>query len=164
MLADLIEHAEAHAHKTLIERRERQLLPFYHLVTASGESVVIPLPWRSDIEKQLMLLGVKAKAKEIGAVAALFMSESWVSIKRAPTPWHARRVMENLTPPSQDPERREAVFIAATDGADVRGSMLQIVRDKPGGRVLALVKDEKPSSQAEIAGQMIEGIIPRRES
>jgi hypothetical protein len=51
------------------------------------------------------------------------------------------------------------VMIAATDGERTRSKMLQIVRDKPGGRIISLIEDPLSGRATSVEGRMIEGII-----
>jgi hypothetical protein len=160
ILAALVRTGERHAHKCLIERRLASLTGLYHLVApeGGGQDAVFPCTWRNDIEKKILLFAVKATARKIGAVAALCVHEAWMTkIEKGLTPWHTRQRLENLTPPSEDPKRQEIVMIAATDGQRTISKMLQIVRDKPGGRIIALI-DMPIGATAE--GRLIDGIIP----
>jgi hypothetical protein len=115
-------------------------------------------------DKEATIIEVKRRAREMGAVAVMSISEAWMSRVVAPTPWHLNRRLPTMPPPSEDPQRREIVVIAATDGERSVAKLLQIVRDKPGGRIMSLVLDEPPDDGGgvKIGGQMIGGIIPRR--
>jgi hypothetical protein len=162
----LLRWGEAHARRVLIERGQSDLAPFYHLVPpdAGAQHVVVMAIWGSDIEKQLIVLNVKRLAQEIGAIAACFIGEGWMvkSPTQQPwTSWHEQRWLDSVGRPSESPDRVECVEVMATDGERYDGRLLQIVRDKPGGRVIALVGEGVPTA---VRGRLIDDIIPKRDA
>jgi hypothetical protein len=161
-LKALIEGARKQAHRVLIEKRQDQLIPFYHLIVpGEGRDVVIATPCRNEDERVASIAAVAATANMVGAVAALFLSEGWMSVHDMPlTPWHANRLLANHPPPSEDPKRKEVVFALASDGEQTECARWQIVRDKPGGRIIALVEDD--ISNNTIESRLMDGIIPKR--
>lgn len=61
--------------------------------------------------------------------------------------------------PSQHPDRVECVFMVATDGKTAVSRGLQIIRDKPGGRIISLVEHKLPEGVS-LESWMLKGMIP----
>lgn len=164
-LGELLDRGEAHVRNMLLRDRAKSLTPIFHLVALDpSRDRVISVMWRNEIEKQLVLLEIKAAARDIDAVAVLVMTEAWtVSIKAAPTPWHAQRALDAVGPPSESPDRIEVVSIAVSDGENSRMRLLQMVRDKPGGRLVALVphSDSGGGRNESVQGRIFD-VLPRR--
>lgn len=160
-LTALVRQTGEFARRQLIERGETGFTGMFHLVAPEGGTdAVIVCPWQDDKEKLLAIAKVKQIAHLMGAVAALFAGEVWMVTREAPTPWHAKRIFEE-DPPSQQPDRIEAVFAVATDGTDTVANTWQIVRTRPGGPVLALV--ERKEMAGNFSGRLIDGLIPAKE-
>jgi len=159
VITDLLDAGEKHARNILVKRRDKSLTAMFHLVAPDGRpDAVISTPWGNDLQKQIMVAAVKSQAREMHATAALFLSEAWMATESIPlTEWHRKRAAEHFTPPSQRPDRVEVVSMIATDGRDTHGRMLQIVRDKPGGRVIDLVRDGP--DKTDMQSWMFEGMI-----
>lgn len=140
-LKDLVEQSVAYVHKVLIEERQKELMPIFHLVAPpGGQSAVVGTPWNSKFEKQLAVAQVKAMARSIDAQAVVFTTECWLVKRDTPTDWHRQRIHNVI--PSQEPDRMEAVMIAAKNKArDTEVVTLQIIRDKPGGRIISLIRE-----------------------
>lgn len=160
-LTYLVRLGERHARRVLLKDHEKALMPFYHLLTREGD-VVIPCRWENVAEKETMAAVVRATARRTGATAALFVTEAWIvkrQIEKPLSEWHRRQAEEQMraTVPSESPDRIEAVSIFATDGKNQRAAFLQILRDKPGGKIVALVKEQR--SGGEMSGRMLDGII-----
>jgi hypothetical protein len=64
-------------------------------------------------------------------------------------------------PRFSQPDRIEAVSVIATDGSETKARMLQMIRDKPGGRIIALV--EEPYLQRGFSGRLIDGLITKEQ-
>ena len=146
ILNALVDHGVEYVNKILIEDRHKELSPMFHLISRSGkEDAVICTPWGGDLEKKIAVAQVKSMARKIDAQAVCFMTEAWLTKHRVEeplTPWHARREAQNHPPPSESPERIEIVMIIATNPQNEYASrMLQIVRHKPGGKIVSLVPD-----------------------
>jgi hypothetical protein len=154
-LTELLDQGERHARRILLERREKQLTAFYHLVAPRGPDRIVVCTWRNDIDKQLAVFQIKALSREMGAVAAMFISESWMLSVPVGDPIP-------IDPPAQDARRQEVVMMLATDGRETRARSLQIKRDKPGGRIVDLVADETTRLGGKFAGRLIDGIIEVR--
>jgi len=151
-LDDLVRLAGEHAERVLVKERQPQLLATYLLFSPAG-TFIVPCMWRSDIQKQLMVLEVRHLARDRHARAASFVSEGWMVQRSTDKPqWDL--------PPSQDPKRQEVVIAYATDGAAKKAMRWQIVRDKPGGRVISLVQLGGILSGAMLESRLIDGIIP----
>ena len=167
-LQDLIDLGVRHAHKILIEERQPSLKHFYHLVLRNGDTALLPVAWNSEIQKQLTLLGVKKAAEKLDAVMAMGISEAWALVSPRPRSkedseaWLDKALRD---PIRESPQRQECVMIFATDGERSIGQMLHIHRDKPGGRIVALVPNEVIASGEShmLEGRLID-ILPRRTS
>ena len=153
-LKALVRIAGNAARKQLIEHGEREFVGMFHLVAPDGQpDAVIACPWHDDQEKLLAIAEVKKISRRMGAVAAMFASEVWLVRRDAGHLW------ESEDPPSQQPDRIEAVFAVATDGKHTLANSWQIVRTRPGGPVLALV--EQPEMAGHFEGRIIDGLIRR---
>ena len=153
------------AEHLLMKKRVPMLIPEYTLITKDKEIIVLPVQFRDDYEKDVAVATVKATAAILGAIQALYVSEGWMlKLPKALTPWHADRQMENLPKPSQSPDRIEIVQAVATDGKTTKGRSLQMIRDKPGGKLIALVRlgELEDDDGTSYIGRMIDGIIPAR--
>ncbi len=157
-LEQLLDIGEGFARNTLLERGKPSLHPFYDLVTADNQHALVPCFWINDEEKDGMIAAVQQVSREVGAVAALFVSEAWL-VKRStlPSEWHRKRTIANIGKPSEQPDRIEVVQLVAMDGKHAIPRVLQIVRDKPGGKIISLILDNDAGGQ--FAGRMVEGII-----
>jgi hypothetical protein len=159
-LRALVQRAGDHARKMLIDEGENEFIGMFHLVAPTGGTdAVIVCPWHDDEEKLLAIAKVKQISHRMRAVAALFAGEVWLVEREAPTPWHAKRIFD-ADPPSQQPDRIEAVFAVATDGKETVANTWQIVRTRPGGPVLALVK--RGEKIGNFQGRLVDGLIPAR--
>lgn len=152
-LERLLDLGEEHARRVLLENREPQLAPFYHLIAPDGRrDIIVPCSWSSQAEKQRNVARVKAVARALGAVAALFCHEAW-SLKTRGTQLPDIR-------PSESPDRKEIVQLVATDGEHTVARSLQIVRDRPDGAIIALIADT-PALWGGFSGLMVDDIIQR---
>lgn len=160
LLDDLLMKGERHVRKMLLEQRKKELQSFYHLVSPSPSEpdAIMPVSWANPVEKQLALISVRAQSRKMGAVAAMFIGEGW-SVQKLdhPSPWHAQRWLATVGPPSQSPDRVEVIEIMTTDGVENRSTLLQMVRDKPGGSIIALLPFGRPNMG--MIGPLIDGII-----
>lgn len=160
-LDDLIEMGGKHAKTVLINRRETELTPILHLMDRNGKSHIVACIWANDIQKQLVMLRAKKEARDIGAIAAMFVGEIWM-YPPEDTP-NTRAEIERqyrLCPPSQHPRRQEAVLSVATaDGKNFKHAMWQIIRNRPGGRVMSLVRIPY-SAGVVMESSLLEGLIP----
>lgn len=156
-LKRLVRLAGEHAHRVLLEEGKGlgQLMPtFYLIVPPPGRDVNVGAPWASTEEKIAALAEVKRLSHEIGAIGASFVSEVW--LRSVPKPWHAART-DLTTPPSESPDRIEAVFAIATDGVRTEVGWWQIVRDRPGGRIISLVEEKEV--KGEFSGRILDGLV-----
>jgi hypothetical protein len=160
-LENLLKHAGAVARAQLIAEGHPEFTGMFHLVAPEGGTdAVIICPWRDGEEKLLTIAKVKEIAHGMDAVAAMFAGEVWMVKRAAPTPWHAKRIFENEDPPSQQPDRVEAVFAVATDGRRTVANTWRIVRNRPGGPVIALL--EQPEMAGNFSGRIIDGLLPAK--
>ena len=162
-LDQLVDSGVAHARHILLKKRAKQLEAFYTLITEDNEMILLPCTFQNDFEKDVTVATVKATALLTHAVMALYVNEGWM-VKLPPplSPWHAKRQMENLPIPSESPDRIEIVQALATDGTTVKSRCLQMVRDKPGGKLIALVPMAQPDEGTKYQGRMIDGLLPPR--
>src|SRR4029077_13672210 len=158
-LTVLLDMAEWHARRMLLEGGCKSLQAMYYLVAPPGsesDGAIIPCMWHNDLEKEITVLTVKKLSRKIGAIAALFVSESWMV-----TLLESEYRRENADPPSQDPRRIEVVTLVATDGRVIRQRYLQMIRATPGGPLVGLQTMNKEEAGSTIGGRMIDGIITR---
>lgn len=154
-LDEQLDHAGRYAHSVLIDNRHGELTATYFLTNAKGEITAVACPWRGEAEKIATLAAVRKIAADCKATTLLMVSEVWMTEESPDTP-RALRVQ-----PSQNPKRREFVLALATDGQKTKTARWQIVRDRPGGSIIALVAD--PIGDADqFSGRIIDGILPPR--
>lgn len=158
-LSALLRTAGEVARATLIERGEPEFVGMYHLISPQGDAVIL-CPWHNQQEKLVAIDRVKKIAHRLGATAAMFAGEVWMVARHTPTPWHAKHIFENDDPPSQQPDRVEAIIAVATDGTDTVANVWQIVRTRPGGPVLDLL--EQKQWNGDFSGRLVDGLIPRK--
>ncbi len=149
---ELLRLAGDHARHILLERRERQLMPSYVLIGADGLGHVVGTGWRNDDEKIAAIAQVRDLAREYRAVALSFVTEAWVT--------DTLHQPDALTMrPSEHPQRHEVVHAFATDKNHTQMAQWQIVRDRPGGNIIALVEDKIPDGVT-VRNRLIDGILP----
>jgi hypothetical protein len=152
-LDELLDVAEEQARDTLLIERKPELVATFILVGPQGEAAVCSCPWSGEFDKQMMLSEIRAKARSMGAVVLSHMSEAWMSPM-----YRTQAEVDAALPPSQLPDRREAIMIAATDGIATKVRILDIQRDWK-GKVSALTNNPD-SAVGQFAGRMIDGILP----
>ena len=108
-LQELFAHAADIARNMFLDSGE--ILPMWHAVTKDGENMLIATPWNSDEEKHFAERGLRQMFQVHGVQRYVFISEVWMA--------QARSFEEvNTGPrPSEHPDRREALFLAAEDRA-----------------------------------------------
>jgi len=166
-LEELIDLGEGHARRILLEKREEEMAPLWHLVTPEGEQdFIIMTPWSRDFEKKMAVAKIKEMAHEHRAIAIGFVIECWMLVQNVPegtpnTPWHREQALRNIpfVRPSQSPDRIEAVMILAHDKERTIAKGFQTIRDKPGGRIVSLV-EHMPIGESTFESWMLEGMLP----
>jgi hypothetical protein len=164
-LEQLVDAGIKTAEHFLLKKRVPMLQAQYTLITKDNELIILPVFFRNDHEKDVAVAAVKATAALTGAVQLLYVSEGWMlQLPKPLTPWHAERQMKNLPRASESPDRIEVVQSIATDGKRTIARSLQMVRDKPGGKLMALVRlgELETENGTNYIGRMIDGIIPVR--
>lgn len=160
-LAELLKTGELFAREILLEKREKELQPLYHLVAPPGsEDALVPCSWSNPTEKELQVVFVKTLSREIGAVAVMFICEAWMVCLKPDKgmPIEAIDDYQGLLP-SQHPDRIEVVQILAADSKDVQARVLEIKRNTR-GRISALVPMKRAEGLGLYMGRLIDGIIP----
>lgn len=156
LLTQLLDAGEQHARVILLEMRAPQLQAFYHLITPGRLSdTVIPCLWTNPREKEHTVAAVKAEARKIGAIAAMFLGEAW-ALKLPPG-----KLPRDLPRRAESPDRIEVVQIIVTDGKHTRQRIMQMIRDKPGGTLISLVT-QQAGDEDNFVGLLIDDIIPVR--
>lgn len=165
-LKKLIKSGEDLARNMLLNKNKRkrvkQLVPMFHLVApeGGGRDIIIGCEWSNTDEKYYAIEMVKEKAHKMGAVAAMFITEAWMVVYDKAHP-----IGERIDPPSQDPRRIEAVMAIALDNeGNQEASRLLITRDKPGGIITALVADNTLNDNATYQFNIIDGLLPPKNS
>jgi len=152
-LEELIALGEKHVNRILLEQREKEMRPLWHLVTPEGPDLIIMTPWDGDFAKKLAVAKIKEIAHEHKAIAVGFVTECWmldIPAKDAHKP-HER--------PSESPNQIEAVMILAHDKKRTIAKSLQTIRDKPGGRIISLI-EHLPIGESKFESWMLEGMLP----
>jgi hypothetical protein len=163
LLMELLDLAGKHAHMILLEKREPELVPIFLLFVPDGPSALIPAGWRDDEEKQILVALVKLKSREIGATAVSFVSEAWtVKVMHPRGRPGLDEAIQRVLPARENPQRIEIVNAAVTDGVRVVSRVWQMVRDKPGGKLMQLVHITDVLDGWIEDSPLLDGIIRRR--
>ena len=161
-LEELLETGVKHAHRILLEERHKSLSHFFHFVLRDGRHAMMPIAWNGELEKKIALAQARSAAKELDAVMMMGLSEAWALSPPdgvVHTREEGRAWMNRVGPPSEHPQRREVVMIFATDGDRTVATLLHMKRDKPGGKLVGLERDEMDPTSVE--GRIIE-VLPRQ--
>lgn len=129
-LTDLLDAADRHAHRILIEQKREQITPVFLFEKKTGELVFVATPWDSPVEKRVMVNAVKMMMRDQEAVRYSFVTEAWAS--------------GNATedkPPSEQPDRWEMVIALAADATTQEYRWWRILRDRR-DRVKALIPED----------------------
>jgi hypothetical protein len=154
ILKQLIANAEKMAHLSLIEHKQEELMTMFHLVSPDNKGdIVIGTPWGNEREKLASVAEVKRRAHEMGAVAAMFCGEVWLHEVPAGVD------ITKLDPPSQQPNRIEAVLAIAIDNdGNMESGQWNIIRNRSDGAIIALV--EHKTGIHNFAGRILDGMLP----
>jgi hypothetical protein len=151
----LIESAGKYANDALIVNKDPELLHLFFLMQADGKGVVIGAPWRSTEEKLATVEEVRRISHEMKAVSVMFVSEVWM-VERP-------NLDENMDPPSQQPDRIEAVLAIAMDNkGNIEQERWNIIRDKPGGTIIEL-KQFTGEKTTHITSRILDDLLPKGE-
>lgn len=129
LLAALIEQGVSYVHDILLVKKDKSLMPIWHLQSPEG-AMVIGTPWKGDEEKTAMTAYVREQIKKSNATAYSFISEAWVSAYTSEE--IQGRDLEAEGPaerPAKRANRVEAVVIFASTRSGQRMTNLRIVRD-----------------------------------
>jgi hypothetical protein len=137
-LERMLDNAGAHAENLLIDQHEDELLPFFHMITADGENILAPTPWRDEDDKRDMLGSIRLFMRMKNVVRYSVVSEAWAASQ--PKDW---KPGQDISPmPSERPDRREIVIAIAADKERTVSRSWDIVRGEAGSIVkLQLDKD-----------------------
>ena len=156
ILKSLIKSAGDLAHSVLIEHKQDELMTMFHLVAPDdgGKDLVIGTPWKNEREKLMLIAQVKKASHEMGAVAAMFVGEVWLS----EYPPDADITM--MDPPSQQPNRIEAVFAVAIDNeGNTETGQWNMIRSRPGGPLIGLVETKTFKNKGNFGGRILNGLV-----
>jgi hypothetical protein len=131
-LEQLLDMAERHARRMLLEHKRDQLVPAF-LYIADGHAAVIGAPWANNEDKRAYANAVRQILRTNDAKAYSFITEAWMATMPKDMPAEIAQTMR----PSEQPNREECVIAFATDGFHTRWRVWAIKRDKR-GRVRAL--------------------------
>ncbi len=120
----LLDMAEDQA-KTVLLGTNQSLVPIFILYQPYNKIDLVPFAFQNSEEKYLMLAILKQFMREKHTIAYSHLSEAWVATQAHP-------YSENDPPPSERPDRKEAVMAFATDGVNTKHKMWGIVRSSDG--------------------------------
>jgi hypothetical protein len=154
-LKDLIAFASAQAET--IFRRNGELLPMYHAITADGQNVVIPQP---GVDKDFAVGLVKAAFELQNVETYVFFSEAWrLDTTRERDPDMSGIVRNGL---EDHPDRREIVaFSAENRDGEMLTACRYILRPEHGKAKLSPLEFDDMSNVTS-SGRMV-GLLKRRE-
>jgi hypothetical protein len=148
-LHTLLDDAERHIRRVLLEKKEPELVPMFVMATKRGGIILCPTPWRNDEEKRLMIEALRREMRKEGAEAYCFMSEAWTAVQ--PKGW---KPGDSEGPAaSHRPDRQEIVFALAADRERTIQRQWRIVRGEA-GTIVKLDLDKEPPDA--IVGRMSE--------
>lgn len=100
--------------------QDGQIYPMALLLMSDSKAVFVALQWSTDQEKAATIAAVKGAAR-LSAQALIYIIETWLT--RAPKPG---------VPPSEDPDREEAVVLVAFTPSSTRAVVVPFRRDEGG--------------------------------
>jgi hypothetical protein len=136
----LLDSAEQHIRRVLLERKEDELVPLFVMAKRDG-MILCPTPWRDDFEKALMVDMVRQEIRKEGVKAYVFMSEAWSA--KQPAGWKPGD--PEGPAPSDRPDRQEIVFALACDKERALERVWRIVRGEA-GTIVKLEREEKTTT------------------
>jgi hypothetical protein len=134
-VASLLEHTQSFAVKMMRMTGELQTM---FIVVTPDTIMPVMAPWASDVQKETVLLAIGKLMREHGATMYAVLSEVWVATESVSPGRTAEEVLARARRPSERPDRREGVLVAATDG-NLRLGQLYETHRRPDGRVADLV-------------------------
>ncbi len=127
-LDEMMRLAEDQARRVLIGTKE-ELMPSWLMVDGVGKVQIFATPWRNTEEKHLTVEAMRLIMRQSQAQAYSLLTEAWMATV---TGEEAKRPYEG-PPPSERPDRTEAVVVMAANRAgEHRYHTLRIVRGKKG--------------------------------
>jgi hypothetical protein len=138
-LRSLIEFASAQAEKLF--RRQGSLLPMYHAIKTSGETVILPMP---DPDKDVGVAMIKAWFLLNDIDRYVFMDEAWILDTR-PSGGTPEIDMEKIAREGlrKHPDRRECVhFSAENRRGEIMTGIRFILRPEHGKATLSPLRVE----------------------
>jgi hypothetical protein len=158
-LDEMVKLAEDQARRILIGTRE-ELTPMW-LLSRPGEVRVVATPWGDNDQKHLTVLAMRAMMREEQVHAYSFLVEAWSVHERTPKGTTSENFEYSGPPPSERPDRSEAVMITAEDRyGGHRNRSFEIIRDKK-GRCAELKRLDHPEDT--ITG-IFDGLLGEKES
>jgi hypothetical protein len=101
--------------------------PTWFLETESGDCEIIATPFEDSPHKDLVVLKMKEYFKIKNVVRYAFVMEAWFATENLKENERVKDLHENIIPPSQRPDRKEAICIAAEE--KVSGETMFIVHE-----------------------------------
>jgi hypothetical protein len=149
---ELIDLAEGHARRVLLERRHEELLMAFCIMSADRKLQVIGAPLDGDEERNAFLTMLGNAMRASGCLAYSVVNEAWIATyseaeaPRGSTRWPARR-------PADREDRREVVvaFAADRDG-EKRMKTWEIIRG-PDARIADLKYLSQESDCSNLEGR-----------
>lgn len=160
-LDDLIAIGERFA-RLFYEREPRgELRPLLHAMLPDGKVEIIPLGFRSDLDKRIKLAALRAALLDKGCTAYSLIVEAWMTSVSMRGKEAGRYLPggDRYVPPRESPDRIEVVQITAVNAAgDKRAKVFELRRDQQ-GRVRDLIhRDEL--ADGDVGGAMASLLDP----
>jgi hypothetical protein len=146
----MIRLGHEHAKAVLIGKKGATLPPTFVISFKNRPPAVICTPWGNAVERNFALgsISMAMKLYRSDITGYSVVSEAWVA-----TQDHEPRPDER--PPAERDDRREVVFVCATDGQDKRFKGWEIERG-PDAVVTKLVQTDELSDLASLGGRLTE--------
>jgi hypothetical protein len=145
-LDQLVTHCQRHARQLLIGKHGAQLVPLFHIQFKSRPDAIVPMPWRDEADKAAMICRLRLimRAFRADIVSYAMLTEAWVATQAHP-------FSDGDLQPSEREDRKEIVFVQASDGLDSVVKCWDIVRDDK-AVITDLVEDNR--ADGEFSGRM----------
>lgn len=117
--------------------------PTFVGVTKGGNRLPLPAHWSNNRQKDIYAMLTRATFKAIGVTRYALVSEVWIAVE--PGDKDHPPDMNNMIPPSQRPDRTEAIMIQAFDKGAMKSVsvIIPITRDSDGKPTLGEPKTEE---------------------